>query len=138
MIFCLSSYANTNVVKFTHDIVNRTTDAKEYIDFDQKANGTQESPIEATIKEIVENPEKYENKIVLVSGVCSKINLAIMSRNWIHLKDGSKDDFDFVITSKDKVEKGDRVSIQGVIRVKVDFGFGYNYDVIMQEAEVVD
>jgi len=75
---------------------------------------------------------------VIVSGVCSKINLAIMNRNWIHLKDGSMDDFDFVITSEAKIKKGDRVSIQGVVRLKVDFGFGYNYDVLMQEEEIVE
>jgi len=126
-IFCFSfSYANISMIQKAHVAV------------DQETNDTQRVAVEATIKEIVEDPEKYENKLVIVSGVCSKINLAIMNRNWIHLKDGSKDDFDFVITSEAKIKKGDRVTIQGVIRLKVDFGFGYNYDVLMQEAEIVE
>lgn len=90
-----------------------------------------------SIKDIVENPEKYKDQSVIVSGECTKINANIMSRNWIHLKDGTKDDFDFVLTSDLAVPEGHFVSMRGVIRVDKDFGAGYRYAIIMEEAEMV-
>ena len=90
-----------------------------------------------SIKDIVENPDQYKDKSVIVSGECTKINANIMSRNWIHLKDGSKDDFDFVLTSDLAVPEGHFVSMRGVIRVDKDFGAGYRYAIIMEEAEMV-
>ena len=97
----------------------------------------QETSERVTIQDVVENPERYKNKFVTVSGKCTKINMEIMGRNWIHLIDGSKDDFDFVITSNAKVKKGDEITMTGVITIDKDFGHGYRYEVIMEEAELV-
>ncbi len=33
-----------------------------------------------------------------LTGKVAKVNPNIMGRNWIHLKDGSQDDYDLVIT----------------------------------------
>ena len=58
------------------------------------------------ISELVKNPKKYEGKIVQLSGICTKVNANIMGKNWIHIKDGSKDDFDLVFTSDAFVPEG--------------------------------
>ncbi|MCP4978647.1 MAG: hypothetical protein GY931_21070, partial [Maribacter sp.] len=51
------------------------------------------------IAELVKDPKKYEGHTIQLSGKCVKVNPNIMDRNWIHLQDGSKNDFDLVITS---------------------------------------
>ncbi|MFY0598866.1 MAG: SH3-like domain-containing protein [Cyclobacteriaceae bacterium] len=90
-----------------------------------------------SIKELAENPEKYANQLVSLKGVCTKINANIMGRNWIHLKDGSKDDFDLVITSTVNVPVGHTLAIKGKVTLKKDFGSGYYYDLIVEEGELI-
>lgn len=89
------------------------------------------------IAEIVAQPTEFANKTVLVSGQCSKINSNIMGRHWIHLKDGSKDDYDFVITSQTPIPVGHMVTMRGKVVLDKDFGAGYQYDIIMEEGEVI-
>ncbi len=89
------------------------------------------------IKDIIANPKKYEGKVVQVSGKCVKLNANIMGRNWMHLQDGSKDDYDFVVTSEQMIPEGGVVSLAGVVTLKKDFGAGYFYDIIMENASIV-
>ncbi len=85
-----------------------------------------------SIAELVSDPEKYQGKTVQVSGECVKINPNIMKRNWIHLKDGSKDDFDLVVTSDEFVKEGETVTFKATVTLKKDFGAGYYYDLILE------
>ena len=89
------------------------------------------------ISEIVNNPKKYEGQTVQIDGECTKINNGIMGKNWIHLKDGSKDDFDLVITSNDEVTVGSIVTIKGDVVLNKDFGAGYKYDLILENGVIV-
>lgn len=89
------------------------------------------------IAELVANPKKYEGKVIQISGKCVKINSNIMGRNWIHLKDGSKDDFDLVITCNDAVHEGHFVTMVGKVALDRDFGAGYRYSIILEEGEFV-
>lgn len=89
------------------------------------------------ISELVANPEKYNGKSVQVSGVCTKINAGIMDRNWIHLQDGSKDDFDLVITSESYVPEGSSVTIKATVTLDKDFGAGYRYDLILENGTII-
>ena len=57
-----------------------------------------------------------------------------MDRNWIHLKDGTADDYDFVLTSKVSVPVGHSVTFEGLITTDKDFGAGYIYELIMEDA----
>lgn len=86
-----------------------------------------------TIAELVKHPEKYAGKTVKVSGKCVKINPNIMGKNWIHLQDGSQDDFDLVITSDLFVPEGSVISMQAVVALNRDFGAGYQYQLILEE-----
>ena len=92
-----------------------------------------------TIKDLYDQPEKYKGKTVMVRGKVVKYNAAIMNRNWIHIQDGTKsgDHFDLAITSSDQVRKGDVVLFKGVIDLNKDFGAGYFYDVIMEDATLL-
>jgi len=89
------------------------------------------------IADLVKNAKKYEGKTVQVSGKCTKINAGIMNRNWIHLTDGSLDNYDFVVTSKDYVKEGDIVTIKATVTLNKDFGAGYKYDIILENGSIV-
>ena len=89
------------------------------------------------ISEIVDNQKKYEGQTVQIDGECTKINIGIMGKNWIHLKDGSKDDFDLVITSDALVDVGSVVTIKAEVVLNKDFGAGYKYDLILENGSIV-
>ena len=60
-----------------------------------------------------------------------------MGKNWIHLKDGSQDDFDLVITSDALVDVGSVVTIKAEVVLNKDFGAGYKYDLILENGSIV-
>lgn len=96
---------------------------------------TQEGSLK--IADLVKDPKKYEGKTVLISGKCVKINPNIMNRNWIHLQDGTKDDFDLVITSDKFVPEGSVVTMKATVVLNKDFGAGYKYDLILENGIIV-
>ncbi len=80
-------------------------------------------------------------KTVTVRGKVVKYNPGVMGKNWIHIQDGSGDAVkgtnDLTVTSMDEVAKGDIVTITGTVSVDKDFGAGYRYPIIVEEAKVV-
>lgn len=90
-----------------------------------------------TLAQIFSNPEKYSNKTVKVKGKVVKINSGIMKKNWIHLQDGTnyQDNFDLTITTNDNVKNGEVVVFEGKIVLNKDFGYGYAYKVLMENAK---
>ena len=63
-----------------------------------------------------------------------------MGRNWIHIRDGSgsreKKDDDLTVTTQDGAAVGDVVVVKGVVHVDRDFGAGYSYPVVLEDAKV--
>jgi len=90
------------------------------------------------IADVLNDPGAYQGQWVEVSGTCTKVNEGILNRNWIHLKDGSADDKDFVITSSATVKPGDAVKMQAVVRLDKDFGAGYKYAIILEDGVVLE
>ena len=78
---------------------------------------------------------------VVVRGKVVKFLGGIMGKNWIHLRDGSGSqatgDNDITVTTNDTAAVGDVVTIRGVVHVDKDFGSGYSYPVIVEEASIV-
>jgi len=89
------------------------------------------------IAELLKDPKKYEGHTVQLSGTCVKVNPNIMERNWLHIQDGSKNDFDMVVTSNTFVPEGSDITIRGVVRINRDFGAGYKYDLIIENGTLV-
>ncbi|NTW25771.1 MAG: nucleotide-binding protein [Lentimicrobium sp.] len=89
-----------------------------------------------TIAELYKNKSSYGDKKVKVRGVVVKYNENIMKKNWIHIQDGSESEgnFDLTVTTMQKFEEGSIVTFEGVIKLDKDFGSGYAYDVIMEDA----
>jgi hypothetical protein len=104
------------------------------------SENTQVDPIEGSISlaDLFSNPKKFEGKTVVVQGKCVKVNNQIMGRNWIHIQDGSgeNENLDLTVTTSSVVEIGSVVTIEGTIALNRDFGAGYRYNVIMEDARL--
>ena len=81
-----------------------------------------------------------KGKAVSVRGKVVKVNTGIMGRNWLHLRDGSGSpetkDHDLTVTTADVVAKGDVVLVKGTVAVDRDFGSGYTYALLLEDAKV--
>jgi len=89
------------------------------------------------IADLVAAPRKYEGKIIQVSGECVKLNPNIMGRNWVHIRDGSRNDFDLVITCDVEIPVGHQVTMTGRVVLNKDFGSGYEYSILLEEGDLV-
>jgi DNA/RNA endonuclease YhcR with UshA esterase domain len=91
-----------------------------------------------TVEELFEKAGSLNQQKVTVKGQVVKVNHNIMGRNWIHIQDGtgdpSKSTHDLVVTSTDIADKGAIISIEGILAADKDFGSGYQYDVIVEDA----
>lgn len=94
-----------------------------------------------TVAEAWAQKAALEGKTVSIRGMVVKYNAAVMGKNWIHLQDGSGDagkgTNDITVTSLDEVTKGQTVTIRGTMRTNKDFGSGYTYAIIIEDAKVV-
>ena len=79
--------------------------------------------------EAVEGMETMRGKV-------TKVNSGILGKNWVHIQDGTEAEgnFDLTVTTQETAKVGDVVVVQGKITLNKDFGSGYKYDVIMEEA----
>jgi hypothetical protein len=104
--------------------------------------GIQLSPVEGglTIAELYASKDDYSGKKVTVKGQVVKVNKNIMSRNWLHIQDGTKhgDNYDLTITSDEAAEVGDVIAVEGTVSLEKDFGAGYFYELIMEEGKIVE
>jgi hypothetical protein len=93
-----------------------------------------------SIATLFANRETYKDKTVRIKGQVTKVNMSIMGKNWIHIQDGTVDDgnFDLTITTSQLAEVGDVVTFEGKIYLNKDFGAGYTYEVIMEEAVKIE
>ena len=107
------------------------------IDKVDKAAGTDAR----TVAEIWAQKGGLKDKPVSIRGKVVKYNPGVMGKNWIHLQDGSGDPskgtHDITVTSQDTVTKGDVVTAKGVVRLDKDFGSGYRYGMLVEDAKVV-
>jgi membrane protein implicated in regulation of membrane protease activity len=94
-----------------------------------------------TVAEVFAKRADLKDKSVTVRGKVVKSLTGIMGKNWIHLRDGSgsvaaKDD-DLTVTTSGTAAVGDVVVVKGVVHVARDFGAGYSYPVIVEDATIV-
>jgi len=92
-----------------------------------------------TVAELYKNKNKYEGERVLIKGKVIKVNPAIMEKDWVHIQDGTSENgkFDLTITTENTTVKvGDIVTFEGKVTLDKDFGYGYKYDLLLEEAVV--
>ncbi len=92
-----------------------------------------------TIAELYANKEKYDGKTVKIRGEVVKYASEIMGKNWVHIQDGTRsgDSFDLTFTTNDVTKVGDVVTFEGTVALKKDFGAGYFYEVIVENAKML-
>lgn len=97
-------------------------------------------PNSYTIAQLYAKKAKLEKKPIVVRGRVIKVTTRILKRNWIHIEDGSgtaaKKNNDLILTSHDLPKEGDLVTVRGTLYNNIDFGSGYRYSLIVQEAQV--
>ncbi len=91
-----------------------------------------------TVEMVNTKRKELAGKKVKVRGVVTKYNANILNVNWIHIQDGtgSGKTSDLTITSNQETKVGDTIVIEGIVVVNKDFGAGYFYDVIIEEARI--
>ncbi len=99
-----------------------------------------EGPDAYTVEDLYEKRSELDKKVIILSGTVVKFSSQIMGKNWAHLQDGSGDASkgtnDLVVTLQDTLAVGDTVTIRGTVSKDKDFGSGYKYAVIVEEASV--
>lgn len=93
------------------------------------------------VGELFKESAGLDKKQVTVKGKVVKVSAGIMNKNWIHLQDGSGDPAqktnDLTITTAEKLpEVGKTVTVTGTVRKDKDFGSGYFYKVMMEDATI--
>jgi hypothetical protein len=91
-----------------------------------------------TIAALYQEKASLSGHQVQLRGKIVKVNNAIMNRNFLHLRDGTgkEGSNDLTITSQDTAEVGDEVVVTGTITVDKDFGAGYTYPILLEQATV--
>lgn len=92
----------------------------------------------ASVAELWRDSARYSGSEITVRGIVTKVNARIMGKNWVHLMDGTgeKGKDEIVVTTGAEVQAGDRVLARGKVGTNVDFGSGYHFAVILQDAEL--
>ena len=93
-----------------------------------------------SVGECFDQAKDLNGTTVRVRGKVMKVSRQIMGKNWLHLQDGTgnpmQNRHDLVVTTLDEPKEGEVVTIEGVLAANRDFGAGYKYEVIVEDARV--
>jgi len=91
-----------------------------------------------TIAEIYKTKAKLAGKKVALRGKVAKFMPNVMGKNWLHVKDGTggQGTNDLTVTTKGTAKVGDTVLVRGTLATEKDYGYGYKYPAIIEDAEV--
>jgi hypothetical protein len=92
-----------------------------------------------TVAEVFSKAVELNGKTVIVRGKVMKVSPRIMGRNWVHIQDGTgspdANTHDLVITtSLEPAADWDIITMEGVLAANKDFGSGYSYAVLIEDA----
>jgi hypothetical protein len=91
-----------------------------------------------TVGELYDRKDTLAGQEITVRGKVVKFTPKIMGVNWLHLRDGTAGaggGNDLTVTLAE-AEVGDIVFVRGVVATHRDFGFGYKYELMIEEASV--
>ena len=92
-----------------------------------------------TVAEVFAERDQLAGTPVIVRGKIVKTNAGIMERNWLHVQDGTGEagSNDLTVTTTAAVPPvGTTVLVSGQVTTNKDFGLGYQYDVLLEDAEI--
>ena len=94
----------------------------------------------SNIAYVYANRDSLANQQISLRGKVVKYNEGILGWNFIHIQDGSGDvadgSNDLTVTSKGTTAMGETVVVTGTIILNKDFGAGYNFPILMQDAAI--
>jgi hypothetical protein len=96
------------------------------------------APGGSTIADVFAHKAALAGKPVVVRGQVVKVNNDILGRNWLHLQDGTggTGTNDLLVTTQAKAALGDIVIAHGKVSLDRDFGAGYKYAVLVEDATI--
>jgi hypothetical protein len=92
-----------------------------------------------TIGEIFASKDRLAGEEVTLRGRVVKCATGILGRNWIHLRDGTAGPAgggDLAVTTDAVAEVGSTILVRGTVVIDKDFGYGYRYDLLIEDASV--
>ena len=95
-----------------------------------------------TVGELFSKAKELNGKTVRVRGKVVKYNANIMGRHWLHIQDGTgepmENTHDLVVTTSSEIKDPGVLTLEGVLAADKDFGAGYRYVVIVEDAKVIE
>jgi hypothetical protein len=91
-----------------------------------------------TVAAINKNNATLVGKTISAQGKVVKVNNGIMGRNFVHVQDGTGDAStnNLIVTSKQTASVGDQVTVSGLVVLNRDFGSGYKYPLLIEDATI--
>ncbi len=91
-----------------------------------------------TVAEVYAQKTELAGKRIVITGKVVKVNNGIMGKNFLHIQDGTGtgDASDLTVTSQQTANMGDKIEVEALVTVGRDFGMGYSYDIILEEATI--
>lgn len=93
-----------------------------------------------TVAELWAQRAALKGTEVTVQAKVVKVTNGVMGKNWLHVRDGSGSkaakDNDLTVTTDATAKVGDVVTATGIVAADKDFGAGYAYPVIVENAKL--
>jgi len=136
MLYFVSRFISDNasptdksaVIYSAHDHIKPAPAAKAVEGIDKVEGGK-------TIAEVYADKQNLAGKTIRVRGQVTKYTAGVMGRNWLHIRDSSTAD-DLTITTTGTAAMDAVVVIEGKLALDKDFGYGYTYPLIVEDATV--
>ncbi len=90
-----------------------------------------------TVEEVFARREALKGQVIAVRGRVAKVSTNIMNRTWVHIQDGTggEGSNDLIFrSSADSATVGSTVVASGTVDIDRDFGMGYQYPVLIEDA----
>jgi RecJ-like exonuclease len=144
LIYFVNTFQNSDgdpLTKGDSQLTGSSPMAHNSIPVDIDVSGVAKAEGGKDIGEIYTNKADLSGKKITVRGKVVKFNQQIMGKNWLHIRDGSGDAAahtnDLTVTTNAEAKVGNTVLVTGEVHLDKDFGYGYKYDVILEDAQVV-
>jgi hypothetical protein len=136
MIYFVNSFITSNAdqagatkdIASPHGAIKTAASARAIEGIDKVEGGS-------TIAELYNDKQKLDGKEIRVRGQVTKFNANVMGKNWLHIRDSSTMD-DLTVTTGSTTVIGSVVVIEGKLTLDKDFGYGYVYPLIIEDASV--
>lgn len=91
-----------------------------------------------TVEQVFARRAELVGTEIVLRGKVVKYNGGILGANWLHIQDGTgaEGTNDLTVTTSATAAVGDTVTVRGMLVADRDFGSGYVYDLIIENAQI--